>query len=117
VTEQERSQLYNRASQCFRHYEGCRLKDPDNCSGCALRTGGEEGPNYAGWARVYIEAGVRIPRKWKAAFLRELRSPNLAYAEALLESIGEFGMAWQTERQDAKTNFVSTLQSFDQIKG
>lgn len=72
------------------HYPGCK-GDPDNCAACAIRTGGEEGPNYAGWARVYVEAGQPIPGKWRDAFERERHSDNKAYAQALEESIAHFG--------------------------
>lgn len=65
--------------------------DADNCSYCALVTGEVEGPNYAGWARIYIEAGQRIPGKWRHAFALELESDNKPYAEALLRSIATFG--------------------------
>jgi len=65
--------------------------DADNCSFCALVTGGFDGPNYAGWARLYIEAGQRIPGKWRHAFVLELESDNKAYADALLRSIATFG--------------------------
>lgn len=65
--------------------------DADNCSFCALTTGDEDGPNYAGWARLYIEAQRPMPSKWKAAFQRELDSNNRAYALALRRSIATFG--------------------------
>ncbi len=79
------------------HYEPghTRNPDPDNCSACAIRgLGGdieEGGPNYAGWARIYIEAGKTIPSRWRDAFQRELHSDNEAYANALRRSIATFG--------------------------
>lgn len=65
--------------------------DTDNCGFCALTHGDADGPNYAGWARLYIEAKRPIPAKWKDAFQRELDSDNRAYAEALKRSIVTFG--------------------------
>jgi hypothetical protein len=65
--------------------------DVDNCAFCALTHGDTDGPNYAGWARLYIEAQRPIPRKWRAAFERELASDNQAYANALRRSIATFG--------------------------
>ena len=65
--------------------------DADNCSYCALTTGGDDGPNYAGWARLYVEARVPIPERWRAAFQREVDSGNKAYASALQRSIATFG--------------------------
>ena len=63
----------------------------DNCGKCALTHGDEDGPNYAGWARLYIEAGRVIPEQWRDAFQRELDSDNKAYANALRRSIATFG--------------------------
>jgi hypothetical protein len=92
LTDDEAKQLRKTAQMCFSHYTGCRGRDPDNCSGCALINGGEGGPNYAGWARVYVEAGRTIPLNWKAAFQRELDSDNRAYAEFLQRCIEYFGV-------------------------
>lgn len=75
----------------FRHYTGCKYKDPENCSGCALTQGGEEGPNYAAWPLCYIERGHIIPAKWKRAFERERQSENRAYAQNLENKIKELG--------------------------
>jgi hypothetical protein len=65
--------------------------DADNCSYCALTSGGPEGPNYAGWGRLYVEAGRLIPGRWREAFQCELESDNAAYAAALRRSIATFG--------------------------
>jgi hypothetical protein len=65
--------------------------DTDNCGFCALTHGGLDGPNYAGWARIYIEAGKAMPEKWRGAFERELASDNHHYAVALRRSIATFG--------------------------
>lgn len=49
-------------------------------------------PNYAGWARVYVEAGKTIPAKYRAAFISELDEENRAYAEALRTDVRTFGL-------------------------
>ena len=51
----------------------------------------EDGPNYAGWARIYTEARRPIPVKWRKALARELLSDNAAYSNALRRSIATFG--------------------------
>lgn len=76
----------------FQHYDGCRHRDPDNCSGCALTTGGNEGPNYAGWPLVYIENHRAIPAKWRAAFQRELDSDNRPYANNIRAQWAKHGL-------------------------
>lgn len=76
----------------FTHYTGCRFKDPENCSGCALTTGGEEGPNYAGWPLSYLQNNRVIPKKWYGALKRELeRTDNPAYVRNLKEKLGKKG--------------------------
>ena len=75
----------------FSHYSGCRLRDPDNCSGCALTMGGKEGPNYAGWPISYLKNGRSIPAKWQDALKKELASDNRAYSENLKRIITEIG--------------------------
>lgn len=73
-----------------------------NCSACVLQgyipPGGwegmtdEDGPNYSGWALVYVEAGARIPGRWKEAFEQELeRTDNPAYVQHLAATIDTFG--------------------------
>ncbi len=65
----------------FEHYSGCRLRDPDNCSGCALTDTRQERPNYAAWPLAYMENKRTIPAKWREAFKDEMLSDNLAYGE------------------------------------
>lgn len=103
-TETEANQLRMIARQLFTHYKhnNSRL-ERESCSACVLRgyepRGGfgdgysvkRDGPNYAGWARVYVEAGYSIPKRWKTAFEKELQSDNKAYAEALAKSVATFG--------------------------
>jgi hypothetical protein len=106
-TELEAKHLRATARQCFNHYKHGNTKDErENCSACCLRgyepRGGfgdgykvaRDGPNYAGWARVYVEAGFAIPKKWRAAFAREQNSDNKAYANALTKSIETFGVTF-----------------------
>jgi hypothetical protein len=73
-----------------------------NCGACVLagyidpRDRAErhigDGPNYAGWARVYVQAGRAIPRHWRRAFRAELRSENRQYAEALARDVVTYGV-------------------------
>lgn len=77
-----------------------------NCGACVLRgyepRGGwgdgfsvkRDGPYYSGWARVYVEARMPIPEKWKDAFERERNSDNKLYAAALEEAIKYFGITF-----------------------
>ena len=56
----------------------------------------ERGPNYAGWARVYVGDRRPIPAKWRAAFTRELeRTDNPAYLAALLADIAANGVRFE----------------------
>jgi hypothetical protein len=54
-----------------------------------------DGPNYAGWARVYVEARKPIPSAWREAFESERNSDNKLYAEALERSIKTFGVSYE----------------------
>jgi hypothetical protein len=75
----------------FDHYDGCRRKDPANCSACALTDTRQETPNYSAWPLAYMENERGIPAKWKAAFLAELQSSNTLYAANLRKHIREHG--------------------------
>ena len=77
-----------------------------NCGACILngylgqyeRSQGQkvsDGPNYAGWARVYVQARRVIPRKWHKAFEDELESDNTAYSNALKRDIEVFGVTFE----------------------
>lgn len=89
----------HRRGDCKRYGQTARM----SCGTCALHgyepRGGwepgtsvkDDGPNYAGWARVYVEAGTTIPAHWASAFQRERDSDNLMYARALERSILTFG--------------------------
>lgn len=50
-----------------------------------------DGPDYAGWARVYVEAQRAIPAKWRQAFA-EQGHDNKGYYDALGRSIVTFGV-------------------------
>ena len=76
----------------FNHYDGCKFKDPDNCSGCALTTGGKDGPNYAAWPISYLRNNRPIPRKWIGALLKELNSDNKAYVENIRKHLKMRGL-------------------------
>ena len=89
-----------------RHDHNPSDRDPltrENCGACVLNgyrpRGGYgdpemdapgAGPNYAGWARIYVEAGRPIPAKWRRAFEEQLHSDNSAYSRALERSIATF---------------------------
>lgn len=93
--EQEAKHYAATARQCFKHdYDHGETTDPNNCGGCAIRgLGTDDGkPNYAGWARCYVEAQMPIPASWRDDFNAELDSDNKAYAAALSRSIETFGM-------------------------
>jgi hypothetical protein len=76
----------------------------ENCGACTLngyisrsdRHGQKpsDGPNYAGWARVYVQAQYVIPRKWHKAFEAEMESDNTAYSDALKRDINVFGVTF-----------------------
>lgn len=79
----------------FEHYTGCRFRDPDNCSGCALSSTQTEAPNYAAWPLVYIENHRTIPARWKPALREELaRTDNPAYVENLKQTMEHHGIAF-----------------------
>jgi hypothetical protein len=81
------------AIQCLNDHYPHTKRDPLNCGACALAMGDETGPNYSGWARIYVEAGKHVPKKWHTAFLLELhRTDNMPYVEALKKSIKTFGV-------------------------
>lgn len=107
-SEGEQRHYRNTARQCLTsHDHGSDRSElaRTNCGACVL--GGYEprggwgdgrtradGPNYAGWARIYVEAGFAIPRLWEAAFERERHGDNDRYSAALELSIATFGLHW-----------------------
>jgi hypothetical protein len=76
----------------------------ENCGACVLAgyypngtTKAEKalGPNYGGWARIYVEAGAMIPAAWFDAFRAELAtSDNDRYRDALAMSVATFGVTF-----------------------
>ena len=90
---------------------GCKKEGQlgrENCGPCVLlgyepRGGGwsdgrrvrRDGPNYAGWARWYVEAGRFVPESWRDAFERQRqRADNPGYVNALERSIATFGVSF-----------------------
>lgn len=95
--------LRNTARQCYMVHDcgGNRsVEVRENCGACCL--GGyypytkrhrvrEEGPNYAGWLRTYIQLGIVPPASWQKAVWSELkRVDNPAYLDALRRDIVTF---------------------------
>lgn len=68
------------ATSEFRHYDGCKHHDIDNCQACALTDTRQDAPNYTAWPLAYMDNNRAIPAKWREAFKRELASENIAYA-------------------------------------
>lgn len=86
------------ATQCFGRNDKFHK---GNCVHCCLRgesrtdTADEKGlePNYAGWARLYVQAGREIPACFANAFLNELeRIDGPSYVKALKEDISYHGL-------------------------
>lgn len=68
-----------------------------NCGACILNGYHPKGEardsiNYAGWARVYIQALKPIPANLFMAFLGELASDNRPYADSLRGDIKAYGI-------------------------
>ena len=72
-----------------------------NCRHCCLRGEGKPNtadgiglePNYAGWQRLYVEAGRIIPAQFADAFLNTFRdSENTSFLDALRDDIQYFGV-------------------------
>ncbi len=85
----------------FKHYDGCKHNDPDNCSACALTDTRQHAPNYAAWPLAYMENGRAIPAKWRAAFNAEFRSDNIAYAQNLQATMQRLGVRFTDGRDPA----------------
>ncbi len=97
------------ALQAFTHnhpsaYRSAREKDlvKSNCGACAL--GGYKGgvvtdgivtaPNHAGWARIFVQAGVPIPAAYREAFEDARVSENTLFAAGLAQDIATFGVTY-----------------------
>jgi hypothetical protein len=87
------------ATSEFQHYPGCRMRDPDNCSGCALTDTRQDVPNYSAWPLAYMENGRAIPAKWREAFRGELvRADNPAYAANVARTMARCGVRFTDGR-------------------
>jgi hypothetical protein len=84
----------------FSHYPGCKGRDPDNCSACALTRPilidfgdgvKRMGINYSAWPLSYMQNGRRIPEKFMGYLAEELKSDNKAYVENLKNHLIEHG--------------------------
>ena len=101
--------LHALAAGAFRHQHSMAFADAEeealvreNCGACALFGYGElsgddapDGPRQPNrdFARVYVEAGRSIPRRWYPAFLAALNDEgNPAYRLALHRSVATFGV-------------------------
>lgn len=86
-----------------------------HCAACALSGYGMtaaqlrvSGPDYAGWARVYVQASRAVPAGWSAPFWRELAGAgridpdgqtgdaNERYGDALRRDVATFGLRFGT---------------------
>ena len=77
----------------FSHYPGCRGRDPDNCSACALTDTRQGAPNYSAWPLAYMENGRAIPAKWRDAFRAEMaRTDNPTYAANVRATLDRLGV-------------------------
>jgi hypothetical protein len=91
----------NARAQFTRHDHPITDQSPltrENCGACVLAGYTPKGErrdyiNYAGWARVYIQAGRFIPARLEYSFLAELANKNRAYADALKQDIKDFGIS------------------------
>lgn len=107
---EKRAELASTARALFRRHEHPdTFTDADdermtreNCGACALAGYGadtDEGraplaPNWAGWARAWVQAGRRISPEYVDGFRAELASPdNARYAAALATDIRTYGAA------------------------
>lgn len=121
-----KEQLRAIAIQCLaRHDHPLYVRDQltrENCGACVLNGYHPKGEartdiNYAGWARVYIEAGKPIPSNLFMAFLAELASDNRAYADALLQDIEDFGIqAYGRGKDEFLTHVNGLLEMFQYHK-
>jgi len=95
-------QIAERLFRCDVHEQHGEYRE--HCGACALKgflsdsalsdgSKPEDGPNYAGWGRVYVEAQRPIPLIWFDAFHdNQVHSENTAYANALNRSLATFGV-------------------------
>lgn len=72
------------------------------CGACALegfgetRDNGALEPSYGGWERIYVQAGMPIPAKYREAFEDARASDdNTQYAIGLALDIATFGVTFE----------------------
>lgn len=71
----------------------------DNCAACAVNTyTATEGPNYAGWLRLYIQARKPVPRKHYDAEMAMGERENELYHKAILRDIATYGIKFEGEQ-------------------
>lgn len=96
LSQEEATRLSRMAHGAFVHHgkkgdfrTGCG--GPEFCGTCALTAYTEtETPNYAGWERVYVEAGRAIREADLLAAFTD--NDNPAYVDALRRSCKTFGV-------------------------
>jgi len=67
----------------------------DNCGACAVAAYTEQTPpNYAGWLRVWIEAGRPVPRQHYETEIAQAQVENVGYYEAILRDVETFGISF-----------------------
>lgn len=90
----------------FSHYPGCKGRDPDNCSACALTDTRQDAPNYSGWPLAYMENNRAIPAQWRDAFKSELaRKDNIPYVMNVEATMAKRGVRFT----DAPSLFITAL--------
>lgn len=67
----------------------------DNCGACAVASYTEQDPpNYAGWLRVWIQAGKPVPRQHYETEIAEAQAENASYYEAIIRDVETFGLTF-----------------------
>ena len=91
--EKTRAQMGRMAWQeYFSHSYRHARRDPDNCAACALQMRPE--PNYSGWLRLFVQAGIRAPHTVMLREAGRARMENAAYFAALLRDIKTYQPGW-----------------------
>jgi len=93
LTRQARYLLSNHGAQ---HDEATDEVVRENCGACVLAGFGatDDGPNYAGWERIYAQSYEPVPAPWRAAFFAALDHENRCYADAFARDLATFGVSW-----------------------
>lgn len=110
------AQVTRNARAMFRHYDYDRHDNSADvrvsCGICALNgyepRGGwgdghkvkRDGPNYAGWGRLYVEAMRPIPAAWRPAFIASVTGADdpearyVPYMMALRRDVATYGVSF-----------------------